>query len=175
MAMQLALAAGCSVFVTSGSAEKLRRAEGMGARGGVLYSQLDWDKKLLEMLSPERPMIDAIIDSAGGDIMDRAVRLLKTGGVVVTLGMTLGPSINYPMKAVMRQISLVGTGMGSRRDFADMVDCVRVNKIKPVVSKTISRIDDVEGIDQFIGEMESGKQFGKLVIEVGAREVVSKL
>ncbi len=175
MAMQLALAAGCNVFVTSGSAEKMARAESMGARGGVLYSRPDWDQALLALLPPERPTIDAIVDSAGGDIVDQGLRLLKTGGVVVTLGMTLGPSVKFPMKAVIRQIQLVGTGMGSRKDFADMLDCVRVNKIKPVVSRTISGIDDVERIDAFIGEMDRGSQFGKLVVEIEKKAVVSKL
>ncbi|KAJ9608805.1 hypothetical protein H2200_006576 [Cladophialophora chaetospira] len=175
MAMQFALAAGCNVFVTSGSSEKLRRAEEMGAHGGALYTDSNWDEKLLKLLPRERGRFDAIVDSAGGDIVDRGVRLLKNGGVIVTLGMTLGPSVKYPMKAVIRQIALVGTGMGSRKDLGDMLEFVHANRITPVVSRAISGIDDVEQIDAFIGEMGKGSQFGKLVVEIEKKEGLSKL
>ena len=167
MAMQLALAAGCNVFVTSGSQEKLRRAESMGAKAGVLYTDPYWDKTLLAQLPKERKGMDAIIDGAGGDIMLRATRLLRPAGVVVSYGMTLGPTMEYRMKAVIRQVKLVGSTMGSRRDFADMLDCVRVNRIRPVVSSVLeSGLDDLKAVDGFIGEMQKGRQFGKLVVMI---------
>ena len=168
MAMQLALAAGCNVFVTSGDMNKLRKAKRMGARAGVLYTEPDWDKTLLDKLPDDRRFIDAIIDSAGGDIISRAVTLLKPAGVVVSYGMTLGPSMAYSMKAVGRQIKLVGSTMGSWVDFADMLDCVRVHRIRPVVVTVFEGgLDDLAGIDALIGEMDKGRQFGKLVVKIG--------
>lgn len=169
MALRFALAAGCNVYVTSSSADKLRRAVAMGAKAGVNYKDADWDRKLLDLLPPERPFIDAIVDSAGGDIVSRGVRCLKRAGVIVLAGMTLGPMTPYPMKAVFRQITLIPGTMGSRKDFGDMMDCVRANAIKPPVWKSISGIDDVERIDQFMTEFAAGGQFGKLVIEIADR------
>jgi ribosomal RNA assembly protein len=38
--------------------------------------------------------------------------------------------------------------------------------IKPVVSKVVKGLDNLEGIDGLFTEMEQGKQFGKLVIDM---------
>jgi NADPH:quinone reductase-like Zn-dependent oxidoreductase len=77
MVLLFAAAMGVNVWVTSGSAEKIERARGLGARGGVSYKEDAWEKKLLGMLGKERPAFDAIIDGAGGDIVAKATRLLK--------------------------------------------------------------------------------------------------
>ncbi|KAI9793265.1 MAG: hypothetical protein M1816_000686 [Peltula sp. TS41687] len=80
-AFQFASAAGCNVFVTSGSEEKLKRAKDMGAQGGVNYRDEQWEKKLLELLPQDRRFLDAVIDGAGGDIVERTSRvLLKVNG-----------------------------------------------------------------------------------------------
>jgi NADPH:quinone reductase-like Zn-dependent oxidoreductase len=177
-AAQFALAAGCAVYATSSSADKVARATQLGLiRAGVLYTQDDWDAKLLARLPPERRYFDAILDSAGGDIASRAARLLRKGGSLVTVGMTLAPSLSFPMKALLNQVKLISSGMGSRVDFGDMLDCTRVNKIRPVVSKVVHGIEDLKAVDQVIREMGRGgaTTFGKIVIEIGEREEQSKL
>lgn len=75
--LQFAVAKGCNVFVTSGSEEKIKRAKDMGAVGGVNYKKSGWEKDLLKLLPKERPLMDAVIDGAGGDIMRSAGRILK--------------------------------------------------------------------------------------------------
>lgn len=77
MALLFAVAMNINVYVTSGSQEKIEKAKKMGAKGGVIYKDKDWDKQLLKMLPKDRPLIDAIIDGAGGDIMARAARICK--------------------------------------------------------------------------------------------------
>lgn len=79
MALMFASAAGCNVFVTSGSEDKIKRAKELGAAGGVNYNEEGWEKKLSEMLPQGRKALDAIIDGAGGDIVDKGQRLLKVG------------------------------------------------------------------------------------------------
>ncbi|KAI9841982.1 MAG: hypothetical protein M1837_007548 [Sclerophora amabilis] len=106
MALQLASAAGCNVFVTSGSAEKLRKAKELGAQGGVNYKEEGWEKKLVEQLPAGRKYVDAVIDGAGGDIVDKAAKILKVGGVIVSYGMTLGPKISCPMSAILKNIEV---------------------------------------------------------------------
>jgi NADPH:quinone reductase-like Zn-dependent oxidoreductase len=174
-ALSFALAAGCNVFVSSSSEEKIRRAVALGATAGVNYTQPDWHKKLLSLLPPERKTIDAIIDGAGGDIVDRGVKVLRHSGVIVSYGMTVSPRMTFSMKAVIRQIQLISCTMGSRRDFANMMDCIRVKKIRPVVSKVITGLDDVAAIDKLIDELSTGKQFGKLVVDIAGIRAASRL
>ena len=79
MALLFAVAAGANVYVTSGNEEKIKKAKDLGAKGGVNYKEKDWDKKLREMLPKDRKQLDAIIDGAGSDIVEKGSRLLKVG------------------------------------------------------------------------------------------------
>ncbi|KAI5923690.1 hypothetical protein F4810DRAFT_203051 [Camillea tinctor] len=167
-ALQFAVARGCRAYVTSSSGEKLGRARGeLGASGGVSYRDPSWDRTLLSQLPPSRPYFDAIIDGAGGDIMARAVRLLRPGGAVICYGMTVGPRMDWAMPAVMRNLELRGTTMGSRAEFRDMVEFVREKRIRPVVSRVVEDgLAHLDAVDGLFEDMREGRQFGKLVIEI---------
>ncbi|SPO05922.1 related to alcohol dehydrogenase [Cephalotrichum gorgonifer] len=164
--LQFAAAMGCNVFVTSGSPEKIERAKAMGARGGVPYKSDTWEKELAAMLPKDRPFLDAIVDGAGGDILARTIRILKHGGVIAQYGMTVAPKMDWPASAFLKNIDLRGTSMGSRKEFADMVDFVREKKITPVVDRVVRGLDNLDGIEGLFKVMDEGKQFGKLVIEI---------
>jgi D-arabinose 1-dehydrogenase-like Zn-dependent alcohol dehydrogenase len=86
--------------------------------------------------------------------------------VIVSYGMTLGPKMPFLMQAVMKNIEVKGSTMGSRKEFKDMIDFVRRKEMRPVVSRTVQGIDNIEGIDSLFEDMKSGSQFGKLVIEI---------
>lgn len=77
MALLFASAAGARVYVSSGSEEKLAKAKQLGAAGGINYKEKDWGKKLGDLLPKDRPFLDAVIDGAGGDIVNQSMRLLK--------------------------------------------------------------------------------------------------
>ncbi|KAL2196759.1 hypothetical protein P885DRAFT_37456 [Corynascus similis CBS 632.67] len=173
--LQFAVARGCNVWVTSGDKAKVERAVGMGAKGGVIYKDADWDKQLGGLLPKERPYLDAVIDGAGGDVVGRTVKLLKPGGVIVCYGMTLGPKMDWLMQATLKHIDLRGSTMGSTKEFQEMVEFVRTHKIRPVVSRVVKGLDNLEGIDSLFEDMKAGKQFGKLVIQITDDDSSSKL
>lgn len=77
MALRFAVARGAHVFVTSSSQEKIRKAVELGATGGVSYKEEGWEKKLLGLLPAGKKNFDAIIDGAGGDSVEKSVKLLK--------------------------------------------------------------------------------------------------
>ncbi|KAK4466414.1 hypothetical protein QBC42DRAFT_293491 [Cladorrhinum samala] len=163
--LQFAVAMGCNVYVTSGSQEKIEKAKQLGAKGGVVYKDADWEKQLQKLLPKERAYLDCVIDGAGGDILARAARLLKTGGKLVVYGMTLSPKMEWNMTAVLKNIELRGTSMGSKKEYADMIEFVREHKIRPVVSKVVEGgLQNLEGIDDLFEDMKNGVQFGKLVL-----------
>jgi D-arabinose 1-dehydrogenase-like Zn-dependent alcohol dehydrogenase len=80
--------------------------------------------------------------------------------------MTLSPKMDFLMSAVLRNIEVRGSTMGSRKDFADMVAFVREKQLRPVVSRSVHGLD-VEKIDGLFEDMRGGKQFGKLVVTLG--------
>ncbi|KAI4156641.1 MAG: hypothetical protein L6R39_001068 [Caloplaca ligustica] len=164
MVLLFAVAKGCTVFVTSSSIEKIARAKSVGARDGVVYTEEEWPTALRKKLPGDRPFLDAVIDGAGGDIVENTWRLLKFGGVYVSYGMTTMAPPGLPMQAVMKNIELRGSTMGSRREFTEMVRFVREKKIRPIVERTVHGIDDLEGIEGLFEDMKEGRQFGKLVV-----------
>lgn len=176
--LQFAVAMGCNVYVTSGHQDKIDRAVAMGARGGVSYKAEDWERELLKQLPRDRPHLDAVIDGAGGNIVSKATKLLKPGGVISCYGMTTSPKMDWLMQAVMKNVDLKGSTMGSRVEFREMVEFVRDKKIKPIVSRTVKGLDNLDGIDGLFEDIKDAKQFGKLVIEIsepGQDKVTAKL
>jgi NADPH:quinone reductase-like Zn-dependent oxidoreductase len=77
MVLLFAVAQGCNVYVTSGNQEKIDKAVKLGAKGGVIYKEKDWDKKLQAMLPKDRQYLDAIVDGAGGDVVKVGSKILK--------------------------------------------------------------------------------------------------
>lgn len=166
--LQFAVALGCNVYVTSGDHAKIDKALKMGAKGGVSYRDKDWDKQLLKQLPKDRPFLDAVVDGAGGDIVAKSTRLLKPGGIISQYGMTVSPKMDWTMQAVLKNVELRGSTMGSRKEFREMVKFVREKQIRPVVSRVVKGLDNLDGIDSLFADMKDGKQFGKLVIDISS-------
>jgi D-arabinose 1-dehydrogenase-like Zn-dependent alcohol dehydrogenase len=84
--------------------------------------------------------------------------------------------MDFIMPAVLRNIEVRGSTMGSRKEFADMVNFVREKKLKPVVSRTVRGLD-LQAIDGLFEDMKRAGQFGKLVVEGidGGKVASSKL
>ncbi|EKV12439.1 Alcohol dehydrogenase, putative [Penicillium digitatum] len=168
MVLQFAVARGAHVLVTSSSQEKIQKAVKLGAAGGVSYKEDGWEKTLLGMLPAGKKNFDAIIDGAGGDSVEKSVQLLKTGGVLSVYGMTVSPKMPFTMSAVLKNIDVRGSTMGSRKEFKEMIEFVNAKKIRPVVSRVLQTgLDDMSAIDGLFEDMKKGTQFGKLVIEFG--------
>ncbi|GJN69610.1 zinc-binding dehydrogenase [Purpureocillium lilacinum] len=171
--LQFGVALGCNVYVTSGDRAKIDRAKALGARGGVIYKDENWEKELAGLLPQDRPYLDAVIDGAGGKVVAKTVRLLRQGGIISQYGMTVAPKMDWSMQAVLANVELKGSTMGSRKEFGEMVKFVTEKKITPVISRTVKGLDNLDGIDSLFADMEAGRQFGKLVIEIDTGDVSS--
>ncbi|KAL4887842.1 hypothetical protein BDV59DRAFT_206606 [Aspergillus ambiguus] len=168
MTLRFAVARGADVYVTSSNEEKIRKAVELGAKGGVSYKEDGWEKKLLGMLPAGKKHFDAIIDGAGGDAVEKAAKILKPGGILSVYGMTVSPKMPFLMQAVLKNIEVRGSTMGSRKEFTEMVEFIKANKIHPVVSRVLQTdLSDIAGLDDLFQDMKEGKQFGKLVVEFG--------
>ena len=175
MVLLFAIAKGSNVFVTSSSAEKIERAKSLGAKGGVIYTDTEeWPKTLRKLLPGDRPFLDAVIDGAGGDIIASTWKLLKPGGIVVSYGITSMDPPALPMQAIMKNIELRGSTMGSRREFREMVRFVSEKQIRPVVERVVSGIGNLKALDGLFDDLKEGRQFGKLVVQIDAGNKVDR-
>ena len=73
--------------------------------------------------------------------------------------------MSWSMSAVLKNIELHGSTMGSRKEFADMVAFVAEKGLRPVISKVAHGLDNIQAIEALFDEMKKGSQFGKLVID----------
>lgn len=80
----------------------------------------------------------------------------------------------FLMQAVLKNIEVKGSTMGSRKEFTDMVNFIKANKIKPVVSRVVQGFD-LDAINGLFEDMKKASQFGKLVIEISKDGAESKL
>ncbi len=155
MAIQLAIAHGCEVHLTSGSDDKIERAIGLGAYKGYNYKKENWYKDVKEQF-------DVIIDSAGGEPFQHLVKLCAPGARIGFYGATLGKYQNLnPQLLFWRQVSILGSTMGSDTDFKSMLDFVGKHKIYPVIDEVLDLKDGAKAFEK----MEAGKQFGKIVLQ----------
>jgi zinc-binding alcohol dehydrogenase/oxidoreductase len=158
-ALQFALLIGAEVWVTSSSPEKISRAVALGAKGGFDYTKPEWPAEAAKVTGG----FDVIVDSAGGDGFEKLLDLSAPGARVVFFGATRGNPSVLPMRKVFwRQISLLGTTMGSPADWRAMVDFTALHHLKPIVSEVFSfaRVADAFAL------MERGGQFGKIVVRM---------
>lgn len=160
-ALQFAIAAGAEAWVTSSSEEKIARAVALGAKGGFNYTQPDWAARAAKTPGS----FDVIIDSAGGEGFGRLLDVAAPGGRIASFGATRGDPSVLPMRKIFwRQLSLLGTTMGSPTDWSAMVDFVGRHGIRPVVSSVLPLDQAAEAF----ALMERSAQFGKIVLTIAA-------
>jgi NADPH:quinone reductase-like Zn-dependent oxidoreductase len=150
IAIALARMAGARVLVTSSSQAKIDRAVELGASGGVLYTDADWPQQL--------EPADLVVDSVGSTWPD-SLSILKPGGRVVAFGATGGDQATVNVRPFyFGQFSLLGTTMGSPRDFAAMLDMLDPGWRPAVEAAPLDRAAEAHA------RMELRAHFGKLVL-----------
>lgn len=155
-ALLMAKAAGAAVTVTSRSPDKLRQALELGADRG-LDSDSDWAS------APGMHKADLIVDSVGGAVFPRFFPLLNPGGRIVSLGASSEARIELSLRELFfSQFSLIGTSMGSREEFMEMLDFVEHYRIRPVVDSVYSLSSTEKAFDR----LNSGRQFGNVAITI---------
>ena len=156
---QMALAAGATALVTSGSDAKIEQAINTGASGGASYKDENWAKKIAELAGNNG--VDLVIDSAGGNGFDDLCSIVNPGGRIVCFGATVGnPSQLNLRKIFWKQITIQGTTMGNEDDFANMVNLFKTHQIQPVID---GPFPFSEYRDAYL-RMINGEQFGKIVL-----------
>ncbi len=157
-AMQFALAAGAHVWVTSGSDEKIARAVALGAGGGVNYRHEKWVEEAKAMCPSG---FDVTIDSAGGASFGKLIDLAAIGGRIAFFGATHGNPPDLDLRRMFwKQVSLLGSTMGSSAEFSKMIGFVGEKKIVPVADKVFALSDG----NAAFAAMERAEQFGKIVL-----------
>jgi NADPH:quinone reductase-like Zn-dependent oxidoreductase len=154
-----AVAMGGKVFVTSSAEAKIRRAEQLGAAGGVVYKQDKWGKALGKLAGG----IDVVVDGAPASSLSQYVRCLNMGARVVIYGSTGGVDAQFSTPDLfLRHAMLLGTAMGTPADFRDMLGFVAEHRLRPIIDQrfTLDRARDA------LLALESSHDMGKIVVSM---------
>lgn len=163
-AIQFAIAAGAEVWVTSGSDEKIQRAIELGAKGGINYKNPTWYRDLLvKARGPKTGYFNVIIDSAGGPGFARLIDIAAPGCRICFYGGGTGNITDIvPAKVFFKQLNIYGSTMGTESEFRQMINFVEKKEVVPIVDKVFP----MEQAEQALRYMESGQQFGKIVLKI---------
>lgn len=157
--LQFAVAYQARVYVTSGSDEKIEKAKSLGAKAGFNYNDPEWVDKAIR----ETGGFDIIIDSAGGADFNKLLTLALPGARIVNFGRTAGDINALSTRTLYwKQISILGTTMGTRDEFLSMLDFLESRKLKPVIDTILP----LEQIDDALKRMEQQNQFGKIMLQI---------
>jgi NADPH:quinone reductase-like Zn-dependent oxidoreductase len=159
MAIQIDKLAGATVYVVASNAEKAALARGLGADFVTDRSQVDWGREIFRLT--ERQGVDVVVDNVGAATLNSSMRVAARGGRIVIIGNTSGPQVEIDIRYIFsKQISLIGSTMGSHQDFSEINALLWSGKLKPVISHVMPLS---EGREAFV-LMERGDQFGKIVL-----------
>eukprot|EP01126_Amoeba_proteus_P021011 TRINITY_DN2131_c0_g2_i5.p1 TRINITY_DN2131_c0_g2~~TRINITY_DN2131_c0_g2_i5.p1 ORF type:complete len:237 (+),score=45.93 TRINITY_DN2131_c0_g2_i5:377-1087(+) len=155
--------AGGEVWVTSSKDEKIQLAiDRIGVKGGFNNSVQGWSKNVAKKVGGK---FDVVVDGTGGHNFGFLIELLKSGGKLVTYGATSGIPKTFPIHNVfLSQKEILGTTMGSDRDFLDMINFINGRQIS--FSGLIDKVFPLEDLHLALERMREGKQFGKLILAI---------
>jgi len=160
MAIQIAKLAGATVYVIAGNASKTAKAYELGADIVVDRSRVDdWGREIAKLT--HKRGVDVVVDNVGAATLGTSMKAVARGGRIVIVGNTSGPITEIDIRYIFsKQISLIGSTMGSHQDFRDVTALLWAGKLKPVIDQTMPLS---EGPKAF-AMMERGDQFGKIVL-----------
>lgn len=161
-ALLFAKCAGARVVVTSRSSAKLDRARSLGA-DLALPSDSDWAPTVREFAGGRGA--DLVIDSVGKATWAQSIACLGNGGRLVTFGATSPGAIEIDIPNMfLHWQTIVGTTMGSRDEYRDMLAFAEAYKVKPVIDRAFTLKQGGEAITY----LDSARQMGKVVLKIGA-------
>ncbi len=161
--LQLAKARGATVWVTSGDQSKLDRAAALGADHLLNHATEDVPK-LIRAATGKRGMT-VVIDSVGEATWSRSLASLGRGGRLVTCGGTSGPMVQTDVRRLfMNQWTISGSTMGSESEWAAVAAEFRAGGLRPPVDA----VYELAAAPEAYARLLSGRQFGKVVIQVGS-------
>lgn len=161
-ALNIARVVGCRIIVTSRHQRKLDAAAKLGAAHGILDKGQDWSSEVNRLTDGRGA--DVCVDSVGKVLYMKCLRSLAHGGTHVTCGATTGNDPQTHISMIFwKQLSILGSSMGSMDEFRAVAALFKQGVIHPVVDS----VHDAANAADAYARLESGEQFGKVVVRWG--------
>lgn len=161
-ALEILTDMGVPCIVTSRDEDKLAKAKALGAVHAVSGRE-DVAKRVLGFTGGRG--VDVVIENVGKAVWPSALKSVVRGGRIATCGATTGDDPSADLRRLfVRQIQIFGTTLGTRAEFAALLERVTHRRLAPHID-SVYELDDLH---KALNHLESGAQFGKIGIGISA-------
>ncbi|MFZ1049138.1 MAG: zinc-binding dehydrogenase [Candidatus Sulfotelmatobacter sp.] len=158
-AIQIAKLFHCRVITTAGDEAKLAKGRELGADFGINHYQQRISEEVRRITNKQG--VDVVVEHVGAATWDESVRSLKSGGTLVTCGATTGPHVAIDLRHLFgRQLSLLGSYMGTMGELHEVLKHVFAGRLQPVVDRVFP-LSEIRAAHEYL---ERSQMFGKIVI-----------
>jgi len=160
--IQIAKLTGATVYVVGSNAEKLSIAESLGADRLIDRSQEENWPKIVYQLTGKRG-VDVVVDNVG-ITFPLSFRAACKGGRILTVGNTGGSTVEIDNRFIFaKHLSLIGSTMGTQKDFKAVMELVFAGHLKPVLDRSFPLAEARAAQER----LEKGEQMGKITLAIG--------
>jgi NADPH:quinone reductase-like Zn-dependent oxidoreductase len=157
----IAKALGAHVVATSSSDAKLERATELGAAAVVNHAMGDVVAAVKEATGG--PGVDVVVEHVGEATWQTSLQAVRAHGRIAVCGATTGPNPKAALHRVWwKQLTILGSSMGTKADFEGVYELVAAGRAKPVVDSVFPLAEAQAAHER----MESGEQFGKIILSI---------
>ncbi len=158
-AIQIAKLYNCRIIATGGDEKKLQLAKSLGADYVINHSAEIIHKRVKEIT--DGVGADIVFEHVGEATWNSSLKSLRRGGRLVTCGATTGANVSINLRHLfIKNLSILGSTMGDRKAFSEVVEWLAQGKIKPVVDRVFSMSE----VAKAHVHIENRQQFGKVVL-----------
>src|ERR1700735_197852 len=158
-AIQIAKLFHCRVITTAGDESKLEKGRALGADYGINHYKQKISEEVRKITNKEG--VDIVVEHVGAATWDESVRSLKSSGTLVTCGATTGPNVGIDLRHLFgRQLTLLGSYMGTMGDLHEVLRHVFAGRLKPVVDRVFP-LSELRAAHEYL---EKSQMFGKIVV-----------
>jgi NADPH:quinone reductase-like Zn-dependent oxidoreductase len=151
----------CMVITTAGDDHKIAKARALGADHVINHYQQKISEEVRKITNKQG--VDVVLEHVGPATWDESLRSLKPAGRLVTCGATTGPQVGIDLRFVYsRQLSILGSYMGTVGELHEVLKHVFSGHLKPVVDRTFP-LKEARSAHE---HMEKSQMFGKIVLTV---------
>ncbi|NUR76127.1 MAG: zinc-binding dehydrogenase [Thermoleophilia bacterium] len=159
-ALSIAKALDALVIVTSSSDAKLERASELGADATVNHANDDVVARVKEVTSGGAHVV---VDDVGEATWKRTLDAARAEARVVVCGATTGPNPPAGLHRVWwKQLSILGSTMGTPDDFQGAYDLIAAGRARPVVDRVFPLAEARAAHER----LEAAEQLGKIVLSI---------
>jgi NADPH:quinone reductase-like Zn-dependent oxidoreductase len=160
-ALVIARALGAHVIATSSRDAKLELARGLGAEAVVNHETGDVVEAVREATGG--PGADVVVEHVGEATWQTSLQAARPHGRIAVCGATTGPNPKAALHRIWwKQLTILGSTMGTKADFEGVYELVAAGRARPVVDSVFPLAEARAAHER----MESGEQFGKIVLSI---------